>query len=403
MVKILAPVGNHAMLASAIDAGTDEVYFGVKELNMRANAKSFDLSELKDVVKKCHDNNVKANLTLNTIIYEDELEKVDLILKTAKDAKVDAIICWDMAVLNKAFEYGLEVHLSTQASVSNFESLKFFYSQGVKRFILARELSLVQIKKIKDKVSSLSLDVEIETFMHGAMCVAVSGRCFTSQFLYNKSANRGDCLQPCRRRYRIVDLETDKELELENNFVMSAKDLCTLQFIDKLLDVGIDVFKIEGRGRSPEYVKTIVEVYKKAIQAYDNKSLTDELKEQLLEKLKSVYNRKLSSGFFLGLPTSDDFTDLYGSAATEKKVYVGIVKHWYGNINVAEVKLESNPLNVGDNILVQGPTTGSKEQVINSIQVDHKDIDKANQGQLVAIKLNFVVRENDKLFRKEKK
>ena len=404
MVKILAPVGNHEMLIAAIDAGADEVYLGIKEFNMRANAKSFELSELNNIVKLCHDNNVKLNLALNTIIYDEEIEKIDFVLKTAKDAGVDAIICWDMAVLKKAKELGFEIHLSTQASIANFSALKFFYDQGVKRFILARELSLEQLKNLSFQIKKNNLDVELECFVHGAMCVALSGRCFTSQFLYGKSANRGDCIQPCRRRYKVIDFESEDELELENNFVMSAKDLCTINFIDKIIDSGIDVFKIEGRGRSPEYVSTVVSCYREAINAYASSSLDDNLKNSLFKKLKSVYNRKFSSGFFLGKPLSSDFSDLYGSDSSEKKVFVGVVKHWYDKINVAEVELQANPLKSGYKLLVQGPFTGSKEQILSSMQINHKFVEEASKGQLVAIKFDFKLKEKDKVFFiKEKK
>ncbi|MFA5141624.1 MAG: U32 family peptidase [Candidatus Woesearchaeota archaeon] len=392
--ELLAPAGNREMLVAAIDAGCDSVYFGVKSFNMRVNAGNFSVSELPDVVKYCHAHKVKAYLTLNSIIYDNELAELDTVLKAAKSAKIDAIICWDMSVLRLAQKYKLDVHLSTQASVSNFEAVEYYAKLGVKRIILARELSLSQIKSITDQIIKRKLNVSIETFVHGAMCVAVSGRCFTSQFLFKRSANRGDCLQPCRRAYKVTDMETGGEVKLDNNYVMSAKDLCALPFIDKLKDAGISAFKIEGRCRSPEYVKVVISAYRKAI---DN-ALSEVQKKELIAKLKSVYNRKFSSGFYLGLPTNDDFTDIYGSAATYVKEYIGYVCNFYSKINVAEVNIESNGLKVGDHLMIIGPTTGVKEQKLSSIEINHHKIKSAKKGRHIAVKLNFLARINDKVF-----
>ncbi|MBW3015727.1 U32 family peptidase [Candidatus Woesearchaeota archaeon] len=396
--EILAPAGNWEMLSAAIESGADAVYFGTKQLNMRATASNFELTELRNVVNKCHENNVKAYLTINTIIFDSELDKLKQILKQAKEADIDAIICWDIAAIKLAKELDLEIHLSTQASTANFEAIKFYNKQGVKRFILARELSLEQIKSIKQEIKNQNLDIEIETFIHGAMCVAVSGRCFTSQFLFNRSANRGDCIQPCRRSYKITDIEEGFELELNNNYVMSAKDLCTLPFIDKLIEAGIDSFKIEGRVKGPEYVKTVVQAYKEAIELAKQNNLTEQKKDELIKKLKTVYNRKLSSGFYLGLPTADDFTDIYGSNSKTKKTYIGFIKNFYKKINVAEIKIESEQLNKGDLLLITGPTTGAKQQLADSIEINHKPIEKAEKGQSIAVKLEFPARPNDKVF-----
>lgn len=409
-MEILAPVGNWDMLAAAIDARADAVYFGAKQLTMRISCDNFELNELRKVVDKCHEHNIKAYLAVNTIVFDDEINRVKQTLEKAKDAKIDAIILWDVSVLKLAKELNLEIHLSTQASIANFESLKIFHDLGVKRFILARELSLSQIRSIKEKIKKHKLDIEIETFIHGAMCVAVSGRCFLSQDLFKKSANRGSCLQPCRRSYKATDIEEGHELEIHNNFILSAKDLCTLPFIEKLLDAGIDSFKIEGRHKGPEYVKTIIECYKEVIEFYDrNKDKIkandkikqkefQELKEKNLEKLKQVFNRKLSTGFYLGLPTSDDITDIYGSDSTIKKEYVGVVKNFYNKINVAEIKLDCGSLESGQRILITGPTTGAKEQIIDSIEIEHKKVDKADKGRSITVKLNFTARPNDKVF-----
>ncbi|MBW2977303.1 U32 family peptidase, partial [Candidatus Woesearchaeota archaeon] len=281
----------------------------------------------------------------------------------------------------------IPIHLSTQASVSNSKAAKFYKKLGIKRIILARECNLKHIKEIKKKVKGL----EIEVFIHGAMCVAVSGRCFTSQFLFKKSANRGECLQPCRREYVITD-EEGKKLKVGNNYILSPKDLCTLPFITKLITAGIDAFKIEGRNRSPEYVKTVTEVYREAI---DNKNFN---KSKLFEKLKTVYNRDFSSGFFLGLPTAKDFTGVYGSKATEKKQYIGFVKNFYKKPNVAEIKLEAGNLKIGDKIMIQGNKTGVIQEKINSMEIFHKIIKIAKKGSSVGIKLVNQVRENDKVY-----
>lgn len=397
MPEILAPVGDLVMLKAAIDAGTNAVYFGVKDFNMRVNAGNFEISQIKSVVNKCHENKIKAYLTLNTIVYDDELDKLKKIIIEAKKAKVDAIICWDMAVVKSALTLGLEVHLSTQASVSNFDAVKYYASIGVKRIVLARECTLKQIKEIKEKIKQEKLDVEIECFIHGAMCVAVSGRCFMSQFLFCKSANRGDCLQPCRREYDLIDRETGDKLSIENNFVMSPKDLCTITFIDKLIEAGIDSFKIEGRVKPPEYVKVVVTSYKKAIDAYFKGKFTPTLGKKLEAEMEQVFNRGFSSGFYMGAPINE-FTDTYGGKTKTKKVYIGSIKNYFSKVNVAEIKIESESLNVGDIMMVQGPTTGVIEEVIESMQINHKELKTASKGKNVAIKLKNKVRPNDKVF-----
>ena len=396
-MELIAPVGNWDMLVAAIEAGADSVYFGVNCLNMRARARSFELSELGKVVNFCHERNVKAYLTLNTIVYDDELEKVSQIVSLAKSAGVDAIICWDFSVIDECIRFDVSFHISTQASVSNFSALKKYVSMGAKAIVLARELSLEQIREIKKRVVAEKLDVKIECFVHGAMCVAVSGRCFTSQFLYGKSANRGECLQPCRRSYLVRDVEEDKELVLENKYVMSPKDLCTLEFVDKLFDV-VDMFKIEGRNRSPEYVKYVTSAYRTVIDAYNKGEDLAALKKEKLDELEQVYNRKFHSGFYNGLPTNDDWTDVYGSAASVQKKYVGFVRNFYKQINVAEVKLESFGLSVGDKVMVQGNRTGCKEFVVDSMQVDGSSVDSVEKGLRVGVKVPFIVRENDKVF-----
>jgi len=393
MVELLAPVSNPVMLKAAIDAGADAVYFGLKKLNMRASGKNFTLEELPDVVKQCHDSGVKVFLTVNSIIYNEELDDMKKIISGAKQAGVDAIICWDMAVIQECKEQDIEFHISTQASVSNIEAARFYKSLGATRIVLARELNLKQVKEIIDQTG-----IEAETFVHGAMCVSVSGRCFLSHHLFGRSANRGDCLQPCRREYKIIDTdEQDNELVLGKGYVLSPKDLCALPFLDKLMSAGISCFKIEGRVRSPEYVKTVTGVYRTAIDAVKKGVFNKELVDKLQEKIKTVYHRGFSSGFYLGSPTADDFTDVYGSKATTKKVYIGFVKNFFKNKGVAEVKIEAGKLKVNDKIMVQGPTTGVKEQVVSSMQINHKPVNEAEKTD-VGIKLDFLARQNDKVF-----
>ncbi len=326
--ELLAPAGNFVSLKAAIDAGCDAVYFGIKNFNMRQGAKNFEIKDLKKISKICKENEVKAYLTLNIIVHEDEIKKIKTIIKKAKEY-VDAIICWDLSVIQLCNKHKIPIHISTQASVSNSESAKFYKKLGAKRIVFARECSLEQIKKITKAVK-----IESEVFIHGAMCVAVSGRCFMSQFSYGKSANRGQCLQNCRREYTIKDIDREFEFKLGNNYVMSAKDLCTLPFLEKLK--GFTSLKIEGRNRPPEYVKIVVKVYREAIDS----KLTKELKAKLLKKLKTVYNRDFSSGFYLGKPINE-FTNEYGSKATTKKQFVGKVKNYFTKNKVAEIQVES--------------------------------------------------------------
>ena len=309
--ELLAPAGDFPMLTTAINAGADAIYFGLKEFSLRANAKNFELKDLKKINEICNKNKgkkIKKYLTLNSIIYTNEIKKIDDIIKKVK-GKVDAIICWDMSVIQACKKYKVPFHISTQASVSNIESAKFYKKLGAERIILARELNLKQIEEIIKKSK-----IKIEVFIHGAMCLAVSGRCLMSQFLHDKSANRGECVHICRRSYIIKDKQEGFELEVDNDHVLSAKDLCTLPFIEDLKKAGITCFKIEGRNRDPRYLDTIVRIYRKAL----DKKLTKEEIESSITELQKVYNKGFSSGFYLGLPTKDDFSSIEHSSATEK-------------------------------------------------------------------------------------
>lgn len=423
--KILAPAGDFISLRAAIDAGCDEVYFGVKGFNMRAGAENFSVADLPKVVKTCHDANVKANLAINTIIYENEDKNILKILKAAKNANIDGIIAWDMAVIDIASKLNLSIHLSTQASVCNYQSLDFYKAKirNLKRVILARECSLDDIKSIIRKIRKNKLDVEIETFIHGAMCVSISGRCFLSQEIFGKSANRGECIQPCRRLYKaysgsastkdcshlIKDSEENHELILGEDYVMSPKDLCTLPFIEMLIDAGISAFKIEGRNRNPEYVSTVVSCYREIVDYYsENKKLIavdeeakkkfHELKKSLLKKLETVYNRGFSSGFYLGKP-SNEWSGIYGSRAKEHKQYVGKVMNYYSNISVAEVKVESFPLSAGEIVLFLGPTTGVLRLKADEMRTDNGTVKTVKKGDLFTIKTSKKVRMNDLLYK----
>lgn len=393
--ELLAPAGDWEMLRAAINAGADAVYLGIRGLNMRANSRSFTLEELPQITTLCHDNDLKIYLALNTIIYESELSRIREILAGARSADVDAIICWDSSVISMAREYGLDVHISTQASISNSLSAASYESQGATRCVLAREVTLDELKEIKEKAG-----IEIEVFAHGAMCLSESGRCFISENLYGRSANRGECLQPCRRSYNIVDPETRKELVIEDNYVLSPKDLCILPFIEKVVPFA-DSLKIEGRGRSPEYVKIVVEVYREALDSLAEGTLTDKKKKELVERLGQVYNRGFSSGFYMGRPIQE-LTDSYGSKATRKKRYVGYIKNFFKRPMAAEIVLEAGEMRKGDSILIIGPTTGVHEQEVNSMRIDDSEIDLASKSDNVSIQTEIIVRKNDKVYIWEK-
>ena len=373
-IELLAPAGDFPSLLAGIEAGADAVYLGLKEFNMRDSAKNFSLKDLEKISKICKEKGVKLYLTLNVIIYDDELKKLEGIVNKVK-GKVDAIICWDLSVINLCKKNKVDFHISTQASVSNTKAAKFYKKLGAKRINLARELNLKQIKNI-------SKIIPVEIFGHGALCVSISGRCFTSQFLQDKSANRGQCAHPCRRAFTIKDSD-DYELKLENNRVMSAKDLCTLPFIEKIKKSGISALKIEGRNRNAEYVFNVVSEYRKSL---DKKLSEKEIKESL-ERLKKVYNRGLSSGFYLGLPTPDDFCKTENGEAREKKLFVGKVEKYWGKMGVAHVKILSGKLQVGDEIYIRGNTTGLIRVKIESMEIKNKPVEQVKKGQDVGIKL----------------
>lgn len=392
--ELVSPAGDWSSLNSAVRAGCDSVYFGIKKLNMRSEAGNFDLLELKKVMDFLHEKEKKGYLTLNVIVYNNEIGKVRDILKKAKEARVDAVILWDLAVLKMAKEAGLTVHLSTQASVSNLEALKYYSSMGVRRVVLARECSLKDISDITDGINSSGLDCSVETFIHGAMCVSLSGRCFLSQYSFSKSANRGECIQPCRREYTILDEEDECQYVLGEDYVMSAKDLCTINFLDKLIDSGISAFKIEGRRRPPEYVGEVTSVYREAIDANEEGKLTKALKQKLFKRLEKTFNRGFTEGFYFTKPE-----DLGGEPYKNyEKKYIGYVKKYYKKIGVAEIILYAGSLKKGDKVLVSGKNTPAGFFEALEMEVDHSPVEEVQRGEAVGIKVPFEVKAKDKVF-----
>ncbi len=372
--ELLSPVGNFQMLYSAIEAGCDAIYFGIKGFNMREGAKNFTIKDLPKIKKICEEKKIKKYLTLNTVIYDNEIKKTENIIIKAKKF-IDAIICWDLSIIDLCKKYDIPIHISTQASISNKNSASFYKNLGAKTIVLARELNLKQIKEI-------SKIIRIECFCHGAMCVAVSGRCFTSQFLHNQSANRGKCAHPCRRAWKVID-DSGNELKLENNKIMSAKDLCTLPFIEKMKKAGIKSFKIEGRNRSPEYVYTVTKVYRKAL---DKKLTNDELKESINE-LKKVYNRGFSDGFYFKMPTADDFSHNENGEQTEKKEYIGRIYSYLPKIGAGLVKIHHGEIKIGDEIYLYHKDKAIEKIIIEIIEKNNKKINSAKKGEEISLKL----------------
>ncbi len=391
--ELMAPAGNRTMLSAVVKSGADAVYFGVDKLNMRAKAANFKLNELEEVTSFCKKNKVKTYLTLNTIVLEDEIEELDEIVAAAKKAGVDRIICWDLSVIQKCKEYEIPFCISTQASISNSLGVEFYKKLGAARVVLARECSLEEIKKIRERT-----DIEIEAFVHGAMCVAISGRCFMSHHLFGKSANQGECIQPCRREYEIYDKTIDKSLLIGDDYVLSPNDLCTIEFIDKLIEAGINSFKIEGRKRSPEYAAKVVSVYRKAIDLYFQGQLTDNKKKDFLKELESVYNRGFSSGFYFGKPSSADYADIYGSKATSKKMFSGKVLNYYKKAKAAYIRVDSGSLKTNDEILIMGPTTGVINLKLENILKDDEKVDFVGKGDKITIVCDTLIRPNDNVY-----
>jgi len=396
-IEIMAPVGSYESLMAAIQAGADAVYFGVGKLNMRSrSSKNFDISDMHEIVRRCKSQHIKTYLTLNTVVYDNEMDEVKTIIEAAQKAGVDAIIASDRAVINLAIEKKMVVHASTQCNISNIEAVKHFaaYCDIV---VLARELSLNQIKYICDTIKEENIKgksgklLRVEVFVHGALCMAISGKCYLSLDNMNFSANRGACLQLCRRGYKVTDLEEEHEMHIDGSYIMSPKDLCTIGFLNKILDAGVSVLKIEGRGRSPEYVKTVTSCYKEAVQAHVNDCFTEETINLWKQKLDSVYNRGFWEGYYMGKKTGE-WTSIYGSQAKTKKEYIGKVSNFFSKLKVAEIKIETGHINIGDVLLFIGPNTGVIENIVSEMRVDLKNVDSAQKGVNCSIPVEFVRR-----------
>lgn len=401
--EIMAPVGSPECLAAALRAGADSIYFGIENLNMRAHsASTFSIDDLKRIAEECRRCGVKSYLTVNTIIYGEDLPLMRQILDAAKQAKISAVIASDIAVMSYCNQIEQEVHLSTQLNISNIEALKF-YARFADVVVLARELNMDQVAEIhrqivEQKICGPSGElIRIEMFCHGALCMAVSGKCYLSLNNWGRSANRGECMQLCRRSYTVRDRETGTELDIDNKYIMSPRDLKTIRFMDRMIASGIRVFKIEGRARGPEYVDTVVRCYNEAIESVLNNQFSEEQKDVWDERLSAVFNRGFWDGYYQG-QTLGEWNEVPGSLATEKKVYCGKVVRYFTKLGVAEFKIEACELHVGDKILVTGPTTGALYADATEIRYELKPVDLAKKGWHISIALGTKVRRNDKLF-----
>ena len=401
--EIMAPVGSRESLAAAIQAGADSIYFGIENLNMRArSASTFTIDDLKEIARTCDEHGMKSYLTVNTIIYDQDITLMRTIVDAAHEAGISAIIAADVAVMTYARSIGQEVHLSTQLNISNTEALRF-YAQFADVVVLARELNLEQVAEIHRAIVEEHIcgpsgqPIRIEMFCHGALCMAVSGKCYLSLHQMNHSANRGACMQVCRRSYIVRDKETDAELEIDNQYIMSPKDLKTIHFLNKMMDAGVRVFKIEGRARGPEYVRTVVECYKEAIRAYLDGTFTDEKINDWNRRLTTVFNRGFWDGYYLGQRLGE-WTHHYGSDATERKIYVGKGVKYFSNLGVAEFLVEAAELNVGDKLLVTGPTTGALFLTADEMRVDLQPVPTVHKGEHFSIKCDKI-RPSDKLYK----
>lgn len=403
-LEIMAPAGNFECLHAAIQGGADSVYFGVERLNMRSHsANNFKMTDLNEICSICRENSVKIYLTLNIALYNEDLEDMRRTLDAAKEAGITAVIASDMAAIMYARQVGIEVHISTQLSISNAEALRF-YAQFADVIVLARELNLHQVKEIKSIIDTEHIcgpsgrPVEIEMFAHGALCMAISGKCYLSLHEYGASANRGSCYQICRRGYEVTDLETGNQLVVDNKYIMSPKDLCTIEFMDKIIDAGVTVFKIEGRARPAEYVKRVVSCYRRAADAVCEGKYTAELAAALKEELSEVFNRGFWDGYYQGARLGE-WSKVYGSQATRKKVYCGKVTNWFGKIGVAEILVESASVKTGDDILIIGPSTGVIETKAEEIRVDLKPVPEAGKGVFCSIPVPAdKIRRGDKVY-----
>lgn len=400
----MSPAGSYESLMAAINAGAGSIYFGVGALNMRSrSAANFTLDDLQQITDICREHNVNSYLTVNTIVYNDEIQKAHELLDTAKKCRVTAIIASDMAVIQYARQIGLEIHLSTQCNVTNVEAVRY-YAQFADVVVLGRECNLRHVADICETIRKENICgpkgelVKIEMFVHGALCMAVSGKCYLSLDNFNYPANRGACIQPCRRAYKVQDLETELELMIDNKYIMSPKDLCTIGFLDKIIKAGVGILKIEGRGRSAEYVKIVTQCYHEALDAIQSGTFTKEKTDQWMTRLRSVYNRDFWDGYYLGR-TMGEWSERYGSQATRIKQHIGKITNYFGNISVAEICMEESELAVGDEILIIGPTTGVYEDTAREIRLDLKPVEKVQKGVYCSIPLNGLVRRGDQVYK----
>ena len=403
-VEIMSPVGSYESLMAAIQGGANSVYFGIGKLNMRSkSSKNFDLDDLAKIAEICRENNIRTYITLNTVVYDTELDEMRSVIDAAKENGITAIIASDQSVIHYAFSQKMEIHMSTQTNITNIEAVKF-YSMFSDVMVTARELNLEQVKDITDTIEKEQIKgpsgnlVQIEIFAHGALCMAVSGKCYLSLDNMNSSANRGACLQPCRRPYEVKDKDGGIELEVDNEYIMSPKDLKTVDFLDRIIDAGVRVLKIEGRGRSPEYVKKVTRVYRQAADACIAGDYTDGKIETWNTELNTIYNRGFWGGYYLGKKMGE-WTERYGNQATTKKLFLGTITNYFTKIGVAELNIQTNELDIGDVINIIGPTTGVYEDTISELRVDLKIVEQAAKGTAVSFKTNELVRRGDKVYK----
>lgn len=403
-IEILAPVGSFESLMAAIQAGANSVYFGLNKLNMRARSSAnFTPEDLDRIMEICTAHDIRTYLTLNIVVYDNEMDQVRELIHLAKQKKVTAIIASDMAVIKYAVSQGVEVHISTQLNISNIEAISF-YSAYADVMVMARELNLNQVQKISKGIITRKIHgpagkpVKLEIFAHGALCMSISGKCYLSLHEHNYSANRGACLQDCRRGYTVTEKETGRQLDIDNEYIMSPKDLCTIHFLNKILDAGVTVLKIEGRARPAEYVYTVVQCYREAVDSIFNGSYNQEKIEAWMERLSKVFNRGFWDGYYLGQRIGE-WSSVYGSKATHHKIYVGKGMNYFSNLGVAEFQCEAAEIHVGDKFLITGPTTGVIEGEIGEIRVDLKQTKTAHKGDRFSIPIGQIIRRADKLYR----
>jgi putative protease len=403
-IEIMAPAGSYESLTAAIQGGANSVYFGIEQLNMRAgSSNNFTVKDLNGIASVCKENNLRSYLTINVIVYDDEIRQMHNIVDAAAESGISAVIASDQSVINYAYSRGLEVHLSTQLNITNVEAIRF-YSQWADVAVLARELNTGQVRFIFDTIREQNIRgprgdlMKIEMFVHGALCMAISGKCYLSLHENNRSANRGACYQTCRKSYLVSEMETGYELEIDNEYIMSPKDLCTIGFLDKIIESGARVLKIEGRARSAEYVKVVTSCYNEAIGSIADGTYNSDKIARWTQKLATVFNRGFWDGYYLGQKMGE-WTNSYGSAATMKKVYIGKITNYFTKIKVAEIKLESGNLKKGDTIFIIGPSTGVIEYVADEIRVDLTETGEALKGELCSVKIGDFLRRSDKVYK----